>query len=196
MPAPSSIPQSDIDSNLDDRSSTVRALQRNNDLSEDIAEHLSMSVFIPPDPMPQEFPQSTHKQYRSIIANLGPTPSATSEEKQSVREQTIDDPMSPLSPCTETSTHASPARSTISLQASSIAVSHSRHLMFYWLTFICFLLRILHPSGVINPSLRKFPPIYDIVDMMNHRSTRHSHCLLQVGSTYLTFAEKTNYFAW
>jgi hypothetical protein len=132
LPVPSSIPQSDIDTNLGDpRSSTVRASKRDNGLSEDIVEHLSMSVFKPPDPMPQKISQSTQKQYRPIITNLGPTPSATPEEKQSVGEQRIDDPMSPLSPCTETDTqNASPARSTISLQDGLVTVSRARHFMF------------------------------------------------------------------
>ena len=130
LPAPSSIPQSDIDINLGDPcSSTVRASKRDDGLNEDIVEHLS-SVFIPPDPMPRNFPQ-TQKQYRQIIANPGPTPAATSEEKQSVGEQRIDDPMSPLSPCTETDTeNASPARPTISLQNGSVTVSRARHFMF------------------------------------------------------------------
>ena len=103
-------------------------------MSEDIVDHLSMPVFKPPDPMPQKFPQSTKKQYRSIIANPGPTLSATLEEKQAVGEQRIDDPMSPLSPyspCTETDTqNASLARSTISLQDGSVTVSCARHFMF------------------------------------------------------------------
>jgi hypothetical protein len=132
LPPPSSIPQSDIGTNLaDPRSSTVRASKRDNGLSEDVVEHLSMSIFIPPDPMPQKFSRSTQKQYRSIIANPGPTPSAISEEKQSVGEQRIDEPMSPLSPCTETDTQdASPARSTMSLQDDSVSVSRARHFMF------------------------------------------------------------------
>ena len=120
--APPSVPQSDIDINLDDpRSSSVK----------DTLEHLSMSVFKPPDPMLQKFPQSTQKQYRPIIINTGPTHSTISEEKQSVEEQRIDDPMSPLSPCTETdSQNASPARSTINLQDDLVTVSRSRHFMF------------------------------------------------------------------
>jgi hypothetical protein len=121
LPAPPSVPQNDIDTNLGDSgSSTVK----------DILDHLSMSVFKPPDPMPQKISQSTQKQYRPIIINPGPTPSAISEEKQ-VEEQRIDDPMSPLSPCTETdSLNASPARSTISLQDDSVTVSLARHFMF------------------------------------------------------------------
>ena len=122
LPAPSSIPQNDIDSNLDDRSSTVRALKKGNGLSKDVTEHTSMSLFIPPDPKPQDLSQSTQEQYGPIIGNL---------KKQSVREERLDDPMSPLSPCTETSTHASPTRSTISLQAGSITVSRARHFMFW-----------------------------------------------------------------
>ena len=129
LPAPSSITQSDINTNLG--SSTARASKRDSGLGEDIVEHLSTSVFKPMDPMPQKLPQSTQKQYRPIIVNTGPTPSAISEEKQFVEEQRFDDPMSPLSPCTETDTqNASPARSTISLQGGSIAVSCSRHFMF------------------------------------------------------------------
>lgn len=125
LPAPSSISQSDA--NFDDpRSSNVRASKGDSGLSEDIVEHLSMSVFKPPDPMPQKLPQSTQKLYRPIIINPGPTPSAISEGKKSLEEQRIDDPMSPLSPCTETDTqNASPARSTISLQDSSITVSRA-----------------------------------------------------------------------
>ena len=128
---PSSIPQSDIDTNFGDpRSSTVRASERDNSLSEDMVGNLSMSVFKPPYPIPQNFPQATQKQYRPIITNPGPIPSAASEEKQFVGEQRIDDPMSPLSPCTETDTeNASPARSTISLQDDSVTVSRARHFM-------------------------------------------------------------------
>lgn len=120
--APPSVLQSDIDINLDDsRSSTVK----------DALEHLPMSVLKPPDPMLQKISQSTQKQYRPIIINPGPTPSAISEENKSVEEQRIDDPMSPLSPCTETdSQNASPARSTINLQDDLVTVSRSRHFMF------------------------------------------------------------------
>lgn len=133
LPVPSSIPQSDIDSNLDHPCSwNIRASKRDNCLGQDTVEHSLISVSIPPDPLPPDFPQSTQKQYRPIIANRSPTPSAAPEEKQSAGEQRIDDPMSPLSPCTETSTqNASPARSTISLYAGSITVSGARHPMFY-----------------------------------------------------------------
>lgn len=129
--APSSMPRIDLDSNLG--SFTVGTSKRGKDLSE--MEHLSTSVFTSSDPVLQEFPQSTQthtqKQYRPIIADLGPIPLATSEEKQSVSGQRINDAMSPLSLCTETSTqNASPARSTISLQAGSNTVSRARHLIF------------------------------------------------------------------
>ena len=134
LPAPSSM-QSEIDTNFGEpRSSTVRASKRDGGLSEDIVEHSSMPVFKPPDPMPQKFPQSTQKQYRSIIANPGPSPSATPEEKQAAGEQKIDETMSPLSslsPCTESDIqNASPARSTISLQDGSVTVSRACHFMF------------------------------------------------------------------
>lgn len=132
MLAPPLIPQSNIDTNLGEpRSSTVRASTRDSGLNEDIVEHLLMSVVKPPDPMPQNFSQSTQKQYRPIIINPGPTLSAISEDKQFVEDQRIDEPMSPLSPCTETDTqNASPARSTISLQDDSVTVSRARHFMF------------------------------------------------------------------
>ena len=153
---------------------------------------------VPPDPMPRKDRQSTQKHYRQIIANPGLIPSVTSEEKQFVGEQRIDDPMSPLSPCTETdSQNASPSRSTISLQDGSITVSRARHFMFCGLTFISFLFfRNLHPSRVINPWPRRFPPIYDLMNIMNCQLTLRIRCLREVGSTCPTFAEKTNCFAW
>jgi hypothetical protein len=77
-----------------------------------------------------EFSRQQSLQHGSIVANRRPTPLAA--EKQFGEEQRIDDPMSPLSPCTETSAqNASPARSTISLQAGSTTVSRVRHPLFY-----------------------------------------------------------------
>lgn len=130
LPASSSVPQSDIDNNLDDpHLCNVRASKRNNGLDKNIMEHLSTSVFIPPDPICQENFQPTQKQHKPIITNRSST---SSEEKQSLGEQRIDEPMSPLSPCTETSSqNASPARSPIDLQVDSITVSRTHHLMFY-----------------------------------------------------------------
>ena len=149
LPAPSSIPQSDIDTNLGDHcSSTFRASKGDSGLSEDIVEHSSMSVFKPPDPMTQKSPQ-TQKQYRPIIINPGPSLWAISEDKQPVVDQRIDDPMSPLSPCTETDTqNASPARSTVSLQDGSVTVSRARHFIFLLTNF--HQLPLLQESGAVE----------------------------------------------
>lgn len=113
------------------RSGNFAASKKDDCLSLD-TEHSSMSVFIPLESMPQEFPQSTKTQHRLITANRSAAPWTASEEKQSADEQRIDDLMSPLSPCTETSAqNTSPARSTIGLQAGSITVSRARHMSFY-----------------------------------------------------------------
>lgn len=125
---PSSIPQSDIGSNLDGLCN-VRASTRRNDLDQDIVERSLMSISIT-DPTRQEFPQQ--KQHRPIIPNRGPVPSAVLEEKGPAEEQRIDDPMLPLSLYSETSTqNVSPARSTISFPAGSVTVSRTYHPMFY-----------------------------------------------------------------